>query len=77
MFAYFLPNKKTDTILWAFGQFLQQAGENVEMLEGDAGSEFINRKFKNKCAENNIKLVIFNKQAWPNAMAMVERANRT
>ena len=77
-FAYIYPlkDKKTASIIKAFKKFISEC-KNIDTLEGDLGSEWNSREFKNLCEKSNIKLILFNKKDSPNALSIIERFNRT
>ena len=75
-YVYPLKNKNTDSIINAMKQFINEQ-KNIKIIECDKGSEFISQRFKDLCNENNIQLLIFDKASSPNAMAIIERYNRT
>ena len=76
LYVYPLKNKKTETIITAMKQFINKV-DDIKIIESDAGSEFISQKFRDLLNENNIQLLTFDKSLSPNAMAIVERANKT
>ena len=77
LFSYIMKDKKSETIIKYFNKFLKDIDYNINILETDAGLEFINNKFKKICQDNNIELVLFNKSDSHNALSIVERVNKT
>jgi len=77
LYSYFMKNKKTNTIIENFKKFLKDCNHKINVLECDEGSEFKSKEFQKICDENNIKLILFNKKDWPNAIAIVKRLNKT
>jgi transposase InsO family protein len=68
-----LKNKKSDTVLKALTDILQESGQ-VRVIRTDSGSEFKNRKMSKFLTENNIKHVF---AAPPIKAGYVERLNLT
>ena len=73
----FVEKKNADTIVAKFKDFLNEVDYKINILECDEGCEFVNKKFKDFCKNNNIELKLFNKKISPNAVSVVERVNKT
>jgi len=77
LYSYFMKNKKTNTIIENFKKFLKDCNHKINVLECDAGKEYESGIFQKLCDENKIKLILFDKKDWPNAISIVERVNKT
>ena len=76
-FAWVIPlkDKSTNTVFLAFQEFLKEV--KTTSISFDAGSEFNNKKVLALLKENVIKEYSFNKKISSNAIAIIERFNKT
>jgi hypothetical protein len=76
LFCYPIKNKTSNHILEHMKFFINEDNKNkVKCIESDAGNEFM--KVQKYCLNNNIMYIMIHKDDSKNAMAIVERVNRT
>lgn len=74
LFIKVIKNKDTKTVLDAFSEIHKSIGASPKILYVDKGGEYVNKKFKDYCTSNSIKLVFtLNDTKAPH----VERAQRS
>ena len=69
-----LKDKKTETVIKAFGKIFKTSKRKPKMLWSDKGSEFISKHFKEFLKKNKIKL---NHTENEEKSSVVERWNKT
>jgi hypothetical protein len=75
-YAYPVKTKSADDILTEFQKFKAEVGE-IKAIECDEGKEFVNKKFKDWCTTEKIKLTPFNGKLNKNSLGLVNRFHRT
>lgn len=74
LFVKLLKNKDTNSVLEAFSHIHKEIAVNPKILYVDKGGEYTNKKFKDYCSANNIKIVFaLNDTKAPH----IERCQRT
>jgi Integrase core domain len=75
-YAYPLKTKGAEEVLNQFKKLKEEVKE-IKGIECDEGSEFVNKKFREWCETEKIKLITFNGELNKNSLGIVNRFHRT